>query len=74
MARRTRTSRGPTAPSGTYTVRVDYFAECTQTNTNYVVTVQRKGHAPETFTGSFTGAGDAGGAGSGTQITTFTFP
>ncbi len=64
----------PTAPSGTYTVRVDYFAECTQTNTNYVVTVQRKGHPPETFTGSFTGAGDAGGAGSGAQITTFTFP
>jgi len=63
-----------TAPSGTYTVRVDYFAECSQTSTNYVVTVQRKGHAPETFTGSFTGAGDAGGAGSGTPVTTFTFP
>lgn len=62
------------APSGTYTVRVDYFAECSQTSTDYVVTVQRKGHPPETFSGNFTGAGDAGGQGSGTQITTFTFP
>jgi hypothetical protein len=61
-------------PSGSYTVRVDYYDECGVTQTDYVVTVQRKGHAPETFTGSFTGAGDQGGAGSGTQITTFTFP
>jgi hypothetical protein len=62
------------APSGSYTVRLDYFDSCGETQTDYVVTVQRKGHAPETFTGSFTGPGDAGGAGSGTQITTFTFP
>jgi len=62
------------APSGSYTVRVDYYDSCGETATDYVVTVQRKGHAPETFTGSFTGPGDAGGAGSGTQITTFTFP
>jgi hypothetical protein len=62
------------APSGTYTVRVDYWDSCSVPQTDYVVTVQRKGHAPETFTGSFTGTGDQGGLGDGTQITTFTFP
>jgi uncharacterized protein YfaP (DUF2135 family) len=62
------------APSGTYTVRVDYYDDCSVAQSDYVVTVQRKGHASQTFTGSFTGPGDNGGAGSGTQITTFTFP
>jgi len=62
------------APSGTYTVRVDYYDDCSVAKSDYVVTVQRKGHASQTFTGSFSGAGDLGGAGSGTQITTFTFP
>jgi hypothetical protein len=62
------------APSGTYTVRVDYWDSCGVPQSDYVVTVQRKGHPPQTFTGSFTGTGDQGGAGSGTQITTFTFP
>jgi pre-peptidase len=64
----------PTAPHGTYTVRVDYWDACGVTQTNYVVTVQRAGHSAETFTGNLTGLGDAGGAGSGTLITTFTFP
>jgi hypothetical protein len=62
------------APSGTYTVRVDYFLGCGVPQSDYVVTVQRKGHAAQTFTGSFTGNGDTGGQGSGTEITTFTFP
>jgi hypothetical protein len=62
------------APSGTYTVRVDYWDSCTVAQSDYVVTIQRKGHPPETFTGSFTGVGDHGGLGDGTQITTFTFP
>lgn len=58
---------------GTYTVRVDYYDACTQAQTNYVVTVQVKGQAPQTFTGTLTGAGDSGGAGSGILITTFTY-
>jgi hypothetical protein len=62
------------APSGSYTVRVDYFAGCSVTQSDYVVTVQRKGHAAETFTGSFTGSGDGGGQGDGVDITTFAFP
>jgi uncharacterized protein YfaP (DUF2135 family) len=61
-----------TPPAGQYTVRVDYYKECGQTQTNYVVTVQVKGQSPRVFTGTFTGAGDLGGAGSGTLITTFT--
>lgn len=61
-------------PSGTYTVRVDYYDACGVTSTNYVVTVRRKGHPTETFTGQFTGPGDAGAAGSGVDVTTFEYP
>ncbi len=63
-----------TAPDGTYTVRLDYFADCEVAESNYAVTVQRAGRDPETFTGVFTGAGDSGGVGSGIDITTFTMP
>jgi hypothetical protein len=64
------------APAGTYTVRVDNYENCTSTAANYVVTVQTKGKPPQTFMGSFlaTDAGDAGAAGSGVLITTFTYP
>jgi hypothetical protein len=61
-----------TAPSGTYIVRLDYWSNCSAASTNYVVTVYVKGRAPQTYTGTFTGSGDAGGLGDGTQITTFT--
>lgn len=64
----------PNPPSGTYVVRVDYYDSCTVGATNYVVTVQRKGHPPQTFTGQFTGTGDGGAAGSGTTITNFAYP
>ena len=59
-----------TAPRGTYTVRVDYWSACSVAATNYTVLVNNGGDV-EIFTGRFTGAGDRGGAGSGTQITTF---
>ena len=66
------------APAGTYTVRVDNFENCGDPAlaSNYVVTVQRKGQAAETFMGSFpaTDLGDFGGAGDGVLITTFTYP
>jgi hypothetical protein len=61
-----------TAPSGTYTVRLDYWSNCSATSTDYIVTVHVTGHAAQTFTGTFTGSGDAGALGAGTQITTFT--
>jgi hypothetical protein len=61
-----------TAPSGTYIVRLDYWSNCSAASTNYVVTVHVTGKATQTFSGTFTGAGDAGGLGDGIQITTFT--
>jgi len=63
-----------TPPSGTYTVRVDYWDSCAAAQTKYVVTVLVRGKAPQTYTGTFTGPGDAGGAGSGVTVGTFTFP
>lgn len=64
------------APSGSYTVRVDNYQNCQNAAATYVVTVQKKGQAAETFMGSFaaTDAGDMGDVGSGTTITTFTYP
>jgi hypothetical protein len=62
-----------TPPHGTYTVRVDYYDSCEVVETKYVVTIQVKGHSPQTFTGTFTGDGDFGGEGDGVTITTFTF-
>jgi hypothetical protein len=63
-----------TPPSGTYTVRVDYWDSCGVAATNYVVTIRVKGHAVQAFQGQFTGTGDGGGAGSGVTIGTFSFP
>ncbi len=60
------------APSGTYTVRLDYWSACDVAGTDYVVTVNN-GVGTQTFTGRFTGSGDRGGAGSGQLITTFNF-
>ena len=60
-----------TPPSGTYIVRLDYWDNCGAASTDYVVTVRRRGQSPQVFTGTFTGEGDAGGEGSGIQITTF---
>ena len=59
-----------TAPRGTYTVRVDYWSSCDVPETNYTVLVNNGGNV-QVFTGTFTGAGDRGGRGSGVFITTF---
>lgn len=61
------------APRGQYIVRVDYWDSCGVSQTNYVVTVRVKGRAAQTFTGSLTGTGDQGAAGSGTEVTRFTY-
>ncbi len=58
------------APRGQYTVRVDYWANCSVAQTNYTVRVNNGGTV-QVFSGSFTGSGDAGGVGSGRTITTF---
>jgi hypothetical protein len=62
-----------TSLHGTYTVRVDYFDSCGATSTDYVVTIRVKGQSVLTFTGTLSGTGDQGGAGSGTTITTFSY-
>lgn len=61
------------APRGTYTVRLDYWSACGKPQTRWVVTVRVQGQSPQTFTGTFTGSGDEGGAGSGEQIVQFTY-
>jgi uncharacterized protein YfaP (DUF2135 family) len=60
------------APTGTYAVRLDQWSACGAASTDYVVTVWVKGREAQVFTGTFTGEGSNGGAGAGTDITTFT--
>ena len=60
------------APRGEYIVRVAYYADCGVQETDYIVTVQVRGRAPELFTGTFTGAGTGGGAESGVEVARFT--
>jgi hypothetical protein len=60
------------APSGSYVVRLDYWDACGATQTDYVVTLWVRGQEAQVFSGSFTGAGEHGGAGDGIDITTFT--
>jgi uncharacterized protein YfaP (DUF2135 family) len=59
------------APSGTYTVRVDLYESCgsPQVVTNYTVTVMNG--ASSTYKGTLTGDGDVGADGAGTLVTTF---
>ena len=59
------------APQGAYTVRVDYWANCNAVETNYTVVIHNEGETDIHY-GTFTGGGDAGGAGSGVEIATFT--
>jgi hypothetical protein len=59
-----------TAPQGSYTVRVDYWSSCGVSETNYTVLVNNGGDV-QIFSGTFTGSGDNGGLGSGTEIVVF---
>lgn len=59
------------APQGTYTVRLDYWSNCSAAQTNYTVLVNNGGDI-HIYNGSFTGSGDAGGYGAGILITQFT--
>ena len=75
--------RAGTAPSGTYTVRVDYWSACGEPFTEYVVTISTRpgvpvtpitpGAALRTYQGTLTGEGTNGGAGDGITIATFRF-
>ena len=64
---------GLVAPRGEYLVRADYWSNCSDVKTNYVVTVNTRGKPPQVFTGFFTGSGDGGGKGSGRIITRTTY-
>ena len=64
---------GLIAPRGEYVVRVDYWSNCSEVRTNYIVTVNARGKPPQVFSGFFTGPGDGGGRGSGRNITTFVY-
>lgn len=44
------------APNGQYLVFLDYWSDCGVAQTDWVVTVQRAGQAPQIFTGSFVGS------------------
>lgn len=44
------------APNGTYKVFLDYWSDCGAAQTDWVVTVQRRGAAPQVFTGTFLGS------------------
>ncbi|MGE0352020.1 MAG: YfaP family protein [Gemmatimonadales bacterium] len=55
-----------TAPSGTYTVFLDYWSDCSQPVSNYVVTVLIRGQPAQIFSGSMTTTGQQA------QIGTFT--
>ena len=58
------------APRGVYTVRVDYWSNCGVSRTDYSVRINNGGSV-QIVTGTFTGAGDMGGAGSGRTVATF---
>lgn len=64
------------APVGTYTVRVDFYSDCTNClfgycGADYTVTINYCGEN-ELFYGSFApGADDSGGAGSGVEVASF---
>ena len=48
------------APSGVYKVSLDYWSDCGEAETNWVVTVQSQGQAPQIFSGNFTGPAGGG--------------
>lgn len=58
---------------GTYTVRINYWANCNAAKTNWVVTVRTRTSGAQTYTGTFTGAGVGGASGAGQVVTTFTY-
>jgi uncharacterized protein YfaP (DUF2135 family) len=48
------------APSGSYKVSLDYWSDCGEAETNWVVTVQSQGQEPQIFSGTFTGPSGSG--------------
>jgi hypothetical protein len=61
------------APTGSYTVRVNLWDDCGAATTDYVVTVRRRNQPPLTFNGTLAAPGVGGGSGAGSIVTTFTY-
>ena len=57
------------APSGEYTVIVDYWSDCGVARSDYVVTVQVEGQEAQVFSGSFVGPAGMPSV----EIATFTY-
>ncbi|MBW7933863.1 MAG: hypothetical protein H3C62_09685 [Gemmatimonadaceae bacterium] len=64
---------GIIVPHGEYILRVDYWSSCGAPATNYTVTINLRGLPPKIFTGTLTGSGSNGGAGSGKTIAVFSY-
>ena len=60
------------APSGTYTVKVDYYDDCGVASSPFTGTVTKKGSVIKTFSGAFTGVSGANNP--TVTVHTFTFP
>lgn len=60
-----------TAPRGSYQVVVTNYSNCTSSEANFVVTVQKAGADPATFSGSFPAEATAGEV---VSVTEFEFP
>ncbi len=60
-----------TAPSGSYTIVVHYYADCGQATAPWTLTLNEKGKSPQTFTGTFSGTSSDTQSSS---VTTFTYP
>ncbi len=45
---------------GSYRVSLDYWSDCGEAETNWVVTVQSQGQEPQIFSGKFTGPSGGG--------------
>ena len=58
------------APHGDYRVVVHYYDDCGAPRSDFVVTVQMAGHAPQTFSGSFVGLNTANPP---AEVGTFTY-
>lgn len=64
---------GVVPPRGNYSVRVNYWSECGEPSTDYVVTIRTQDGVPLTFRGRFTGPGVGGAEGAGRTVADFRY-
>jgi uncharacterized protein YfaP (DUF2135 family) len=59
------------APPGRYSIRINHWSSCGAAATNFVLQIV-SGSSRQTFSGTLTGPGTAGGRGAGTTVAEFT--